>query len=148
MRINFLLHLLPGIIALASPAWLYASLGYKVKTEGAVLYRSEKLEPPPVGSLGQGQAVMLIHQGTVGSHILIEGGVTGWVRNEDLLAIENEPGRIMRFGAQHVVGSAEFDLSPFFTGYYSNILPLDRNYSLEFLETMDREQIEGNHGEN
>lgn len=136
---------------LALPALSSASLGYSVKTQDAPVFRTEALEPPPLGTLESGLSVRLIHRGPSGSLIETEGGLKGWMRNADLLAMAAARPGEHRLGAQKVVSGGEPAISP--NTQHQNFgievsLEPDRTFSGEILEAMDREQVEMRHDEN
>ena len=152
MRTASLRYCLSAIAVSAFPALVHASLGYSVKIEGAEVYRTEKLEPPPITSLGQGQALKLIHQGPAGSMVETEGGVKGWMRNGDLLAMENAPGGDFKLGNQPITGGGDPNISPTIlmmpSRWEPEVFGLDRSFGDEIVEPMDREQVEMRHDEN
>ena len=130
---------------------LHASLTYTVKTEGAEVFRTETLDPPPLASLGEGQVLRLIHQGVAGSLIETEGGVKGWMRNGDMLAVKNAPGGDFRIGDQKVTGGWDPNISGVVhhgPDFDPEMILLDRTFNDEIVEQKDREEVELRHDEN
>jgi hypothetical protein len=137
-------------VSLVFPALSLASLEYTVKHDAEV-YRTEALEPPPMASLSEGQAVRLIHQGPEGSLIETGTGLKGWIRNGDLLALAPATGGDHRLGDQQVMGGGELNVSPLTLKLRFNPdadVILDRGFAGEILETVDKEQVEMRHDEN
>ncbi len=136
---------------LSLPALSSAALGYSVKNGDAPIFRTEALEPPPLGSLEAGLAVRLLQEGPSGSLIETEGGLKGWMRNSDLLAMASARPGDHRWGDQQVKGGGEAAISPYtFIPRVEHVEPiaLGRTFSGEILEAMDREQVEMRHDEN
>jgi hypothetical protein len=151
MRTAALRLCLSGFIVSAIPSLPLASIEYSAKIEEAGVFRSETLEPPPLATLGKGEGVKMIHQGENGSLIETEGGLKGWVRNEDLQAAKSAQGQKFKLGDQSVTGNGDLNISPLIFEYGSlqaELVPLDRTFSGEIVEAMDKEQVEMRHGEN
>ncbi len=80
-----------------------------------------------------------------------EGGIKGWVRNEDLLAMNDPKGQAFRLRPVDVQGTGAFNHSVSileFTGPSVDLLPLDRTFLGEVPGNLDREQVEMRHDEN
>lgn len=151
MRTALLRYCLP--VSLVFPALSLASLattGYSLKHD-AEIYRTEAMEPPPLASLTEGQSVRLIHKGQVGSLVETGSGLKGWIRNGDLLAMAPAAGGEHRIGDQQVVGGGDLNVSPWIQRPVIDAgaeVVLDRGFSAEILETLDKEQVEMRNDEN
>lgn len=136
--------------SLVFPALSLASLGYTVKRD-ADLYRTEALQPPPLASLDAGQAVRMLHRGPAQSLIETAGGLKGWIRNEDLLAMAPAGTQEHRLADQKVTGAGEVNVSPWIEhgAVDANVdVNLDRAFAAEISEMLDKEQVEMRHDEN
>lgn len=65
-----------------------AALEHRVKADDTPVFRTRLLEPPPLATLAEGDAVELIHQGRSESMVKTDGNVRGWMRNADLVAVK------------------------------------------------------------
>lgn len=149
MRTASYRYCLPVFLAIAIPAT--AGLTYKVKTPEADLYRTEALDPPPLATLAEGEVLKLIHEGAASSLLETEGGIKGWMRNSDLLAMKSAEGQDFRLKEQVVNPDGRVNISPWLSTRrfdYLEMLPLDRAFEGEIVEPMDREQVEMRHDEN
>lgn len=150
MRTALLRYCLP--MSLVFPAFSFASLaslGYTIKHD-ADLYRTEALEPPPLASLDAGQAVQLLHRGPAQSLVGTAGGLKGWMRNEDLLAVAPAGAQEHRLSDQKVTGD-ELNISPLILeGAVDTRVPVEfeRTFRGEISEMLDKEQVEMRHDEN
>jgi hypothetical protein len=136
---------------LAIPALSRAAFEYSVRIESSPLFRTEALEPPPLANLAAGQAVRLIHHGAAQSLVETAGGMKGWMRNADLLALAPAPGGEHRLGEQDVFGGGELAVSPdswVLPGSRGELLAPDRSFTAEIAEALDKEQVEMRHDEN
>jgi hypothetical protein len=151
MRTALSRYCLPLLVSAAFAPLSHASLAYSAKREGAEVFRGEKLDPPPIAALAQGQAVKLVAKGTAASLIETGGGIKGWVRNEDLLALNDPKGQAFSLRPVDVRGAGDFNhsedvlLAPM-PG--DDVLPLDRSFRDEVPENLDKEQMEMRHDEN
>ncbi len=148
MRTALLRYCLP--VTLVFPALSLATLGYTLKHD-ADLYRTEALEPPPLASLEAGQAVRMLHPGAAQSLIETAGGMKGWVRNGDLLAMAPAGAQKHELPNQRVSGAGEVNVSPWVNNGAVDAdmaVALDRAFSAEITEALDKEQVEMRHDEN
>jgi hypothetical protein len=151
MRTALYRSCLPLLVSAVFPLLSHASLAYTAKLEGAGVFRGETLDPPPLATLTQGQAVKMLAKGRAASLIETETGIKGWVRNEDLLAMNGAEGQAFRLGSVDVRGAGEFNHSTIvldLPGPSVDLLPLDRSFLAEVPGNMDREQTEMRHDEN
>jgi hypothetical protein len=151
MRTALSRYCLPLLVSAAFPLLSHASLAYTAMREGAGVYRGETLDPPPLASLTQGQAVKMIAKGAAASLIETETGIKGWVRNEDLLAMNGPEGQAFQLRSVDVKGAGDFNHSPFVLdvpGPGPDLLPLDRSFLAEVPGNLDREQMEMRYDEN
>ncbi len=139
-----------GFMVSALPSRTQAALEYRAKTD-ADLFRTQALEPPPLANLAQGEGLKLLQHGGAQSLVETEGGLKGWMRNGDIVAMAAAPGQNMALGSQTVTGSGEVNISPDSWGLGAaqfGLLPLDRDFAGDIVEAKDREQLEMRHGEN
>lgn len=151
MRTAFARYCLAVSVSASLPALSHGSLSYSAKREGAEIYRSEKLDPPPLAGLAKGQAVTLVNKGSAASLIESEGGIRGWIRNEDLVAMSDPNGQAFRLQDIDVLGDPDFNHSFHLNhsiGWTPDFLPIDRGFMAEVPETLDKEQVEMRHDEN
>lgn len=149
MRTASYRYCLPAFLAFAIPA--SAALTYTVKPSAAELFRTEALEPPPLATLAQGDVLKLIHEGAASSLLETEGGIKGWMRNSDLLAMKSAEGQAFKLKEQVVNPYGRLNVSPdIWRKRFDNadMLPLERVFDGEIAEPMDREQVEMRHDEN
>jgi hypothetical protein len=150
MRTAALRYCLSGLF-LAIPALVSASLEYQVKTENAEVFRTPALAPPPLAILTQGETLKLIQRGPAASLVESEEGIQGWMRNDDVLAMESARGQKIGLGEQHVTGmddwKGSFDIKhpPLIP---AEVLPLDRSFTGEIIEAVDKEQVEMRNDDN
>ncbi|MBW8889688.1 MAG: hypothetical protein JF616_18175 [Fibrobacteres bacterium] len=148
MRTALLRYCLP--VTLVFPALSLASLGYALKHD-ADLYRTETLEPPPLASLEAGQSVRMLHPGAAQSLVETVGGLKGWVRNGDLLALAPAGAQKHELPNQKVTGAGDVNVSPWVNNGAVDadmaVAP-DRAFAAEIIETLDKEQVEMRHDEN
>ncbi|MDB5047056.1 MAG: hypothetical protein JWO30_127 [Fibrobacteres bacterium] len=151
MRTAALKLCLSGFLVAALPSLTRASLEYSAKTDLAALFRSETLDPPPLAILDKGESLKLIHRGAAHSQVETAGGLKGWMKNEDLLAVESASGQKMAFGDQKITGGGEFNHSPLIQNLPMDridVLDLDRSFESEIIEAIDKEQLEMKNGDN
>jgi hypothetical protein len=150
MRTAALRYCLSGLF-LSIPSLVSASLEYQVKTENAEVFRTPALAPPPLAALTQGETLKLIQRGPAASLVESEGGIRGWMRNDDVLAMESARGQKFGLGEQRVNGMEDwkgsFDIklpkpAP------AEVLPLDRTFNGEIIEAVDKEQVEMRNDDN
>jgi hypothetical protein len=137
-----------GLMIAAAPA--RASVEYRIRADAADLFRTQALEPPPLTSLSQREVLKLIERGAAASLMETAEGVQGWVSNKDLLAMQSAPGGKFGLPEQSIRGS-DLNVSPLILKPPSNYvepLPLDRSFSGEILEAMDKEQVEMRNDDN
>ncbi|MDB5105186.1 MAG: hypothetical protein JWP91_2875 [Fibrobacteres bacterium] len=150
MRTAALRFCLSGLILSALPVLTHAALEYSVKAEAAEVFRTEALEPPPLGTLAQGESLKLLRQGNEASLIRTPGGLKGWVRNEDLTAVKAAKG--LKFGLDNVDiygcgwnQTIDVWIAP---NAQAELLSLNRSFAGEIVEARDREQVEMGNDEN
>lgn len=139
---------LSGFLAFAIPA--SAALTYSVKTPSADLFRTSALEPPPLATLAEGEVLKMIHRGAASSLLETEGGIKGWMRNADLLAMRSAKDNRHEIEEQDVVGRGRV-WSPIIPGMPFGLdgeLRPDRDFDGEIVEPKDREEVEMRHDEN
>lgn len=137
-----------GLMIAAAP--IQASVEYRIQADAADLFRTQALEPPPLTSLSQGEVLKLIERGAAASLMETAEGVRGWVGNKDLLAMQSAQGGKFDLPKQSVTGS---DLNRSFLilkmpSTFVEPLPLDRSFSGEIIEAMDKEQVEMRNDDN
>jgi hypothetical protein len=123
---------------------------YRAKSDETHVFRTQALEPPPLARLAEGDVVILLHRGDAESQVKTAGGLKGWVRNQDLLAIALAGPAEHRLGDQDIQGSGEFRGSIDFMRpprLMVEVSDLDRSFMDEVVETVDREQWEMRHDE-
>jgi hypothetical protein len=136
------------MITAASP--VRASVEYRIQADAADLFRTQALEPPPLTSLSRGEVLNLIQRGAAASLMETAEGVQGWVSNKDLLAMQSARGGKFGLPEQTVTG-ARLNVSPDVwipPAPTVDALPLDRSFSGEIIEAMDKEQVEMRHDDN
>ena len=151
MRTAALRYCLSGSILFAIPTLTHASLDFSVKTESADLFRTQAVEPPPVTTLSHGDILQMIKRGEASSLVQSEGGVKGWMRNEDVLAMESASGQKVKLGEQAVVGGGEAVIGPYiFHGadFAPDVVSLERTFNGEIIQNLDKEQVEMKNGDN
>jgi hypothetical protein len=137
-----------GLMIAAAP--VQASVEYRVQADAADLFRTQALEPPPLTSLSQGEVLNLIRRGPASSLMETAEGIQGWVSNKDLLAMRSARGGKFGLPEQSVTGS-DLSISPLILTSPEltvDALPLDRSFSGEILEAIDKEQVEMRHDDN
>ncbi len=137
-----------GLMIAAAP--VQASMEYRVQADAADLFRTQALEPPPMTSLSQGEVLKLIERGAAASLMETDEGVQGWVSNKDLLAMQSARGGTFGLPEQSVKGA---DWNKTFDQWIPraptvDALPLDRSFSGEIIEAMDKEQVEMRNDDN
>ena len=150
MRTAALGFCLSGFMVSALPSLTRAALQYSVKSD-ADMFRTETLDPPPLANLPKGEALLLLHRGALQSQVETEGGLRGWMRNEDVLAMAPTDGQNHAIGSQQVTGSGDLNATPLvllLPPQSAEVLPLDRSFTGEIPEAVDKEQLEMRHGEN
>lgn len=150
MRTAALRYCLSGLF-LAIPALVSASLEYQVKTGNAEVYRTPALTPPPLATLARGETLKLIQRGAAASLVESEDGIQGWMRNDDVLAMESARGQKFGLGEQHVGGIGDWKGSIDFINPKmppAEVLPLDRTFNGEIIEAVDKEQVEMRNDDN
>lgn len=138
-----------ALLAAAAAPEAAAALEYRAKTEGAALYRTEALEPPPLASLAEGEGLTLLDRGPDRSRVRTGAGLEGWVRNRDLVGVK------LAAGTRHDLGNVDvqadrLNISPivFEAGRIRvQVQDLERSFADEVVEPLDREQVEMRHDE-
>lgn len=128
----------------------FAAVEYRAKTDETGIYRTVVMEPPPVGRLSEGEAVTVLHAGTNQSLVRTAGGLRGWVRNSDLVAVKLAEGGRHEIGDQRITGRY-FNESPYFLEDEDPVVEvgaLNRSFEGEVVEAIDREQLEMRNDEN
>jgi hypothetical protein len=138
-----------GLIIAAAP--VQASVEYRIQADAADLFRTQALEPPPLTSLSRGEVLNLIKKGAAASLMETAEGIRGWVSNKDLLAMQSAPGGKFGLPEQSVKGldmnNSWIILMMPSTIY--NVPPLlERSFSGEIIEVMDKEQVEMRNDDN
>jgi hypothetical protein len=123
---------------------------YRAKSDETLVFRTQALEPPPLARLAEGDVVTLLHQGPAESQVKTAGGLMGWVRNQDLLAVALSGPADHRLGNQDIQGSRSYHGSidigrP--PRLKVEVSDLERSFTDEVVETVDREQWEMRHDE-
>ena len=136
------------MFAAASP--IQASVEYRIQADAADLFRTQALEPPPLTSLSQGEVLKLIERGAAASMMETAEGVQGWVSNKDLLAMQSAQGGKFGLPEQSVKGT---DWNNSVDSWIPrtpivDAVPLDRSFSGEIIEAMDKEQVEMRNADN
>lgn len=147
MRTALPRYCLASCLAFALPA--SAALTYKVKAASADMFRTEALEPPPVANLAEGEVLKMIHRGAASSLLETEGGIKGWMRNSDLLAMQAAKDRRHELENQEINPDKVF--SPLIPGKRFGIdaeIAPERDFDADILEPKDREEVEMRHDEN
>lgn len=137
-----------GLMIAAAP--VQASIEYRVQADAAGLFRTQALEPPPLTSLSRGEVLNLIERGAAASLMETAEGVRGWVGNKDLLAMQSARGGKFGLPAQSVKG---LDYKGSIDVFHPpaptvDALLLDRSFSGEIIESLDKEQVEMRHDDN
>lgn len=133
-----------------SPSYGAVEMEYRAKSDETLVFRTQALEPPPLTRLAEGEVVTLLHQGDAESQVKTAGGLQGWVRNQDLLAIALSRPADHRLGNQDVQGSRAYHGSMDYMrppAVKVEVGDLDRSFMDEVVETVDREQWEMRHDE-
>ncbi len=128
-----------------------AELEYRVKSDGVSIFKSSACEPPPMAVLAQGDVLTLVQNGATTSSVKTAGGLQGWMRNEDILAVQIAAKHAVTLATQKV--GAEVDWNHSFTTLIppvpmTELISLDRSFTGEIAEAADREQVEMRHDEN
>lgn len=140
-----------AILSVLLPALgAFASVEYRAKADETGLYRTVVMEPPPVGLLSEGDAVTLLV--TEGNQCLVRtgGGLRGWVRKADLVAVTLAEGGRHDLGDQRIIGKY-FNESPYIFEVEDPVVEvgaLNRSFDAEVVEVIDREQLEMRNDEN
>jgi hypothetical protein len=127
-----------------------ASVEYRAKADGTCLYSKETLDPPPLAALEQGESVTLELRGSDRSLVVTRSGLKGWIRNCDLTAVRLAEGGRHSLREQKVT-SDDRPISPWIPGMAPPVIEvqdIDRSFSGEITEVIDREQTEMRHDEN
>ena len=137
-----------GLMIAAAP--VQASIEYRIQADAADLFRTQALEPPPLTSLSRGEVLNLIERGAASSLMETAQGIRGWVSNKDLLAMQSARGGKFGLPEQSIKGSDinESKLILVLPSTIVEALPLDRSFSGEIIEAMDKEQVEMRHDDN
>lgn len=137
-------------LLLLTAALSQASIEFRSKADGTRVYRTEALEPPPVTSLALGEPVTLLLQGADRSKVCTEEGTVGWVRNADLEGVVAGGTARHRMGNQDVTGDGSVGVQFLFDQRppVVEVSSLDRSFTGEIAENIDREQTEMRHDEN
>lgn len=135
---------------LFAAAGAFGAVEHRAKVDEASIFRTRLLEPPPLTRLSEGEAVEMLVPGRNVSLVKTAGGIRGWVRNGDLVAVQLAEGARHRIGDQRI-SSDGLAISP----SVLNLAPakvrveeLDRSFSGEVIEAIDREQLEMRNDEN
>lgn len=134
----------------ASRALAAVDYEYRAKADGTLIYRTKVMEPPPVATLSEGEDVTLLHQGENQSLVRTAGGLRGWVRNSDLVAVKVAEGGRFKIREQSIK-TGRFNISPIIIDPADPVIEvgvLERSFFGEVVETMDREQLEMRNDEN
>jgi hypothetical protein len=128
----------------------HAAVDYRAKSEATALYRAETLEPPPLAALAKGERVTLMVRGADRSLVKTEGGIKGWVRNADLEGVRAASEGRHDLKDVDVTADGVVGVLYYFGEAPTNpdLLPIDRSFTGEIIETADREQTEMRHDEN
>lgn len=137
-----------GLMIAVAP--VQASVEYRIQADAADLFRTQALEPPPLTSLSRGEVLNLIKRGAAASLMETAEGIQGWVSNKDLLAMQSARGGKFGLPEQTVTGgrlnvSPDVWIPPAPT---ADALPLDRTFTGEILEAIDKEQVEMRNDDN
>jgi hypothetical protein len=150
MRTAALRLCLSGFIVSAIPTLTQAAIEYSIKKDGTEMFRTQAMEPPPVAILQKGENLELLERGKTQSRVRISEGWKGWVRNADIQGLASVAPQKFRMEDVTVVGEGNIfspiilDLAP----PSADIVSLERSFSGEILESMDKEQVEMRHDEN
>jgi hypothetical protein len=128
----------------------FGAVEHRAKVDDASLYRTRLLEPPPLALLSEGEAVEMLVPGRNESMVKTAGGLRGWVRNGDLVAVKLADGGTHRIGDQRI-SSDGLAISPVILGPLPpkvQVEELDRSFNDEVIEAIDREQLEMRNDEN
>ena len=127
-----------------------AKIEYRVKNADAPLFGNPELLPPPMALLREGAALDLIRKGPASSQVRGEDGLSGWMANQDIVAMAaGDPGQ-HQVGEQAIRGGLD---------NASIVILMDRNpdieapairrsFSGDIVEFADKEQVEIRNGEN
>lgn len=66
---------------------------YRVKTDGAEVFRTQELQPPAIATLPKGEALTLLHKGSEASLVKTYGEIKGWIRNQDMETVKRPKGK-------------------------------------------------------
>jgi hypothetical protein len=150
MRTAALRLCLSGFIVSAIPTLTQAAIEYSINKDGAEMFRTQAMEPPPVAILQKGENLELLERGKTQSRVRISEGWKGWVRNKDIQGLamaapqEHHLGKVNVQGEGNIGSRYILDLAP----PSADIVSLERSFSGEILESMDKEQVEMRHDEN
>jgi len=135
---------------LFAAAAAFGSVEHRAKTDETSLFRTRLLEPPPLAQLTQGEVVKMLVPGRNESLVGTAGGLRGWVRNRDLVAVKLARGESHHLPDLSIVSDGLaaspviLDLAP----AKVQVEELDRSFDAEVIEAIDREQLEMRHDEN
>jgi hypothetical protein len=134
----------------ASESFGAVEMEYRAKSNETLVFRTQALEPPPLARLAEGDVVTLLHRGPAESEVKTSGGLKGWVRNQDLVAIALAVPGEHRLGDQAIQGSGEYRGSIDYMrppAVKVEVSDLERSFMDEVVEPVDREQWEMRHDE-
>lgn len=135
---------------LFAAAGAFGAVEHRAKSDETSLFRTRLLEPPPLTRLTEGEAVEMLVPGRNESMVKTAGGIRGWVRNSDLVAVKLAEGGRHHIGDQRI-SSDGLAISPFLLNPAPakvGIQELDRSFDAEVVEPIDREQLEMRNDEN
>ncbi len=139
--------LFTGLLAVSA----FSSISYTIKKDQTALFRTEKLEPPPLASLSSGEVLTLIYRGQNTSQIKTDGGLKGWIQNENILATKDGSSQSYKIQNQNIIGQGETAISPLTLGIedaVSEVSSITRSFDRDLKQLVDREQLEMTHDEN
>src|SRR4051794_2026892 len=96
-----------GLSLIAFLPTAFAATEIRVKTDEATMFSTEALVPPPVTVLEKGVTLKVLHRSAASSLVRTEGGLQGWVSNENLVAVKMDPGGKMNLPDQAITGDGE-----------------------------------------
>lgn len=135
---------------LFAAAGAFGAVEHRAKVDAASVFRTRLLEPPPLTRLSEGEAVEMLVPGRTESMVKTAGGIRGWVRNSELVAVNLAEGSRHRIGDQRIssdglaISPAILDLPP----AKVRVEELYRSFNDEVIEAIDREQLEMRNDEN
>jgi hypothetical protein len=135
---------------LFAAAGAFGAVEHRAKHDETSLFRTRLLEPPPLASLAEGEALEMLVPGRNESMVETLGGLRGWVRNADLVAVKLAEGGRHRLSDQRITSEGGA-ISPAVLNpppAKVRVEELDRSFDDEVIEAIDREQLEMRNDEN